>query len=124
MRLKVRDEYGDVSESYLITDRPDVGPEIQQVDAPLCEAGTSAPLDVGVGHCGRCLAGDDVPVGELLGLSPDELRKLCNWRTAKQDGVSSAEMGQILDKVVELLDATRVCDRETARIVLEVEPTP
>jgi hypothetical protein len=123
IRITFRDD-DDVFETLLLEDREDVGPEIRQLRAADCDAGPSQPVDVEVGHCPACLSDENDPVGELLGLSREEHRILMRWRTRKEDGVSSGELGRILDKLCRVLDRPRLCDRETKRIVVQVDPTP
>lgn len=123
IRIKLKNQ-GDVFETLLLEDRTDVGPEIRQWDAPGCDAAQFVPVDVDVEHCNACDASQDDRVGVVLGLTDDELDTLVRWRTAKQDGVSLAEMGRILDKLCARLNRHASCDRDHHRIVIEVEPVP
>lgn len=120
IRVKFRVD-GDVVETMLIENR-DIGPQIRQHNACGLEAGDSAVLDVHTKHCDAC----ESSVAEQIGLSDDEIAKIKQWRTRKADGISSGELGKILDKIVDCLDdeAYETCKREHGRIVVEVEPTP
>jgi len=124
IRIKFRDGDGTVFETMLLDDRPDIGPELRQLHAADCDAGPSQVIDVPTGHCHDCLGAYEDIVGRQLGLKAEELERLTKWRTAKQDGVSPGELGRILDKVCKLLNADHDCNRESERIVVEVEPTP
>lgn len=124
IRIKFRDGDGTVFGTMLLEDRPDIGPELRQLKAADCDAGPSQVLDVPTTHCNDCLGAYEDAVGRQLGLTHYELETLTKWRTAKQDGVSPAELGRILDRVCKLLNADHDCRREHERIVVEVEPTP
>lgn len=123
VRIRFRDE-GEVFETLILEDRADVGPEIRQINAPGCEAGTFQAIDVAMGHCPCCIGIEDEPVGHILGLTSGELGILSRWRTRKADGVSSGEIARILDKLIAALTQDKLCETEVKRIVVEVEPTP
>lgn len=111
------DEFAGNSE-LLIEDRG-TGMDIRHAKAAICDAASHAAVDIDIGHCNAC----GTSVAELLGLSLDEVTKIRKWRTRKEDGVTSTELGAVLDKIASGLTTQhgRDCHKDSNRIVLEVE---
>jgi hypothetical protein len=129
IRIKYRDGNGDVFETMLLEDRPDVGPELRQFKAPGCDAGPTQVLDVPTEHCRACYTA----IGDLIGLTDSEQGRIRRWREAAEmstedresANMTAAELGRILDKIVKALDLVDDDDdHDTMRVVVEVEPTP
>lgn len=128
IRINFRDD-GNVFETFLLEDRHDIGPDLRQADAPLCEAGSSVPLDVPFEHCQAC----EMSIADQIGLTDSEMDRISRWREVKnmrpddirEERMTGADLGAILDKIVAKLDTySTTCDAKTHRIVVEVEPTP
>lgn len=121
IRLKVRDPAGDLADTFLIEDRPDIGPEICQYQAAKSEAGRSVVVDgLARSHCDVC----DTDIADQIGLTHHEVDAIRGWRERKERGISSGELGRILDKICDALETSFDCDSGDIRIVLEVEPVP
>jgi hypothetical protein len=120
--LTVIDGAGDVVDCLVVDDTgTGIGPEIRSKKACLIDADRSMALDLPHIHCDGCveLGGDLTP---RLDLTHDEVEILTRWRTRKEDGVSAAHLGAILDKVVKALNAPDpACETEHERILLRVE---
>lgn len=128
IRMKFRDD-GELFQTLLLEDRPDIGPELRQLKAPGCDAGPTATVDVPRKHCNACSS----TIADLLGLRPDEIERIKRWREAKdmtpderrENNMTPTELGVIIDKIAEQLDAGEAdCEDDEHRIVVEVESEP
>lgn len=109
-------------ERFTIEDK-ETGLDIRLSSECKLAADTSAVYDLETSHCDACH--DEMSVAEIIGLTTEEADTLTRWRTRKQDGISSKQLGEILDKVVQAIGKRPIeCGSQHERIVLKVEPTP
>lgn len=113
----------DRDEERYVIDDGETGLDIRHESKCKLDADVSTTHDLEISHCEACY--DEMSIADVLGLSDDEADLLTRWRTRKQDGISSAKLGDILDKVVRAIARRPIeCSSRHERIVLKVEPTP
>lgn len=121
IRLRVNDSADNHDSIILCTDAE---PMDMYDEATGCQADARIdhPLVVSHQHCDGCLF--EATRHEVLGLTEDEAQHLIDWRKRKAMGVSSADMGRLLDKVAAYLakdayDCPNATNGETLMLRLE-----